>query len=264
MTEQHDHVALVFDRPQGRLLALAGRLLGQRLRGLQHGLFHLDQSPHLGRQLGDLQPAQQVLPLDRELDDDLANLVAGFVEPRLAFGRRPVLSLDQDVDHVQHFGFDQFVDVLPHADDLGVDRQLVQPVFLELLDLDVEDAARSAPWPCRGRRCWASCLLRKASGVRESDWFARAAPVSAARRLAAGSTESSQRQETVAVNVASCSFRFSDTELSFDNGVKLAGRTFVRLRNSRQNAAFVRDLKHNGSLEADCPARSRDSRSLRA
>ncbi len=115
-------------------------MVGKRLSGGQRPGFHGDQLPDLGGDLGDLQAAEQLLPLGHQPHDDVPNLAASLVDDRQLFVLADLLGLDQRLDDALHFLLDQAVDVAAHLADFFEDGQFRQPVLLELPDLNLEDA----------------------------------------------------------------------------------------------------------------------------
>jgi hypothetical protein len=96
---------------------------------------------HLGGHLGDLQPPQQVLPLDQQSHDDLPALFPRGQQGRAPLCRRRGIGLGQDRQHLRHLAIDQQVEMFLHLVNLGVDRQRVQAVLVELLELNRQDPA---------------------------------------------------------------------------------------------------------------------------
>ncbi len=138
--EQRFHVQLILDRRLVGGIAIILRDGGQRLCGDQRPGFHGDQLPDLSRDLGDLQAAEQLLPLGHQPHDDFANLAASLVDDRRLLVLAHFLRLDQQLDDALHFLLDQAVDVAAHLADFFEDGQFRQPVLLELPNLDLEDA----------------------------------------------------------------------------------------------------------------------------
>jgi len=132
------HVALVLKGREHERLALRGGLLGQRLGDSEDLGLRVDEAADLGGQLGDAQAAQDPLPLDQKLHENLAALLA-HGDKRLVAIARGGLDLREQLDDAGHLGLDQLVDVTAHGADVAVELGLGEAVLVELHQLDVED-----------------------------------------------------------------------------------------------------------------------------
>ena len=136
MQKQLLDVSLILDCPHGGGFLLCRRQFGKLLRRVHRFGFKLDETLHLLGDLSVLQSLQEVLPFDGQLDDDLSDCCACFDESGFAFrARLDVLRVQEELHNVGHFVVDELADVLLHAADFAVDRQLGEAVVLKLAEL---------------------------------------------------------------------------------------------------------------------------------
>ena len=101
--------------------------------------LHVDQATDLRRKVGDLQPAQQLVPLLGQPDDDPSHLLAHLAH----LGRCRHAAVEQ-LDNSLHLALHEPVDVAAHGRDLGMDGRALESVLLELAELEVDDRCHEA------------------------------------------------------------------------------------------------------------------------
>ena len=129
---------LLFKRGERDGLTPAGQLLRQRLGRLEHRRLLSGQPPHLRGDVGHLQATEQHLPLGRKPDRDVADQTPRLLNGLSLIGGLRRLGLREQVHHSLHLVPHEAFNVAPHRLDLGMERQLLEAVVLQLPQLDVE------------------------------------------------------------------------------------------------------------------------------
>ena len=137
---QRGNVCLILQRIEQQAVATFRPLVRQRLGHREHLRFVADQLPHLSAHSSDLQPAMQLLPLAHQFDHDVADALTGVLEMVEPFLVRAFLGFDEQLHDLFHLLRRQRVDMFLHVADVPEHRLIVESVFFELPNLQIQNA----------------------------------------------------------------------------------------------------------------------------